>query len=76
MMIKIADGAGGQSIDVRPEYYQTGNGKWRWRAYAVEDDDRIADARSGRGFDTQEEAEENFRRAALAWSVDTEEETS
>ena len=69
-MTKIAEASGGQSIDVRPEYYQTGSGKWRWRAYAIEDDDRIADARSGTGFDTREEASENFRRAALAWSFE------
>ena len=70
--MKIATATGGQGLNVRVEYYQTGNGRWRWRAYAAEDDDRIADARSGAGFATREEAIENFRRAALAWSYEGE----
>ena len=69
-MMQIAKGQGGLTLDVRPEYYETNGGRWRWRAYAVEDNDRVADARSGTGFATREEAEENFRRAALAWDFD------
>ena len=69
--MQLTRSSGGKGIEVRSEYYQNAQKRWRWRVFAIEDNDGIAEARSGAGFDTKEEAEENFRRASLFWS-DTE----
>jgi uncharacterized protein YegP (UPF0339 family) len=40
-----------------PEYYQTGNGEWRWRVRAA--NWKVIDA-SSEGFSTKEAAENNY----------------
>ena len=56
-------------LEVEVIYRQTGNGRWRWAVLASDDGDEIAEARSGAGFATRDEAVTNCARAARPWVV-------
>ena len=60
---------GSEPLEVEVQFHKTGNARWRWLALATEDNDEVAEARSGSGFSTLDEAKASFARAVRPWVV-------